>query len=162
MNSTLNSLAARYAKAISGIQKHLATTTSLVLDGATYSSTDLVTLFTSWAAAVTLVTTTKAQWQAAVLAEHTLRTKLQSLWLALQAYARNQYGADPATLADFGYSPAKKAQKDPATLVAAAAKAKATRAARHTLGKNQKKDITGATTAPSTSPPATAPVAKSS
>jgi hypothetical protein len=162
MKTNNSTLAARYAKVISGIQLHLTTVTSLVLDGATYAPADLVKLFTSWAAAVALVTSTKAQWQAAVVAEHALSKTLQGVWLALQAYARNQYGQTPAVLADFGYTPRKTVEKDPETLVAAAAKNRATRLARHTLGSVQKKDITGATPAPAVPPPATAPVTKSS
>jgi len=160
MSPNLNTLAARYAKVVSGIQTHLATVASLVLGGATYAPADLVTLFQSWASAAAEVTTTKAQWQAAVLAEHTLRTKLQSLWLQLQTYARNQYGGDAATLADFGMTPPKTVEKSPETFVLAAAKNRATRIARHTMGKNQKKGIVGSVTEIEEPVPAPVPAPK--
>jgi hypothetical protein len=128
----------------------------------TYTPASLEALFQSWLAAAAAVAPAKAQWQAAVLAEHALRKTVQAVWTALEAYARNQYAATPATLTDFGYTPKKIGEKDPATLVAAAKKSLATRATRHTLGSVQKKDITGATSAPEVTSPAPAPAAKSS
>ena len=47
------------------------------------------------------------------------------------------------TLADFGLSPRKVAVVSPEARVAAVAKTKATRAARHTMGAKQKKAIQG-------------------
>ena len=63
------------------------------------------------------------------------------------------FGEDPAALADFGLPVRKKASMTPAQHLAAGAKAKATRAARHTMGPKQKLAITGA------APAAAAPVA---
>jgi hypothetical protein len=66
----------------------------------------------------------------------------------VQTYARYAYATDTATLADFGFGPVKHTEPSPAVKAAAAVKARATRAARHTMGKVQKKAITGAATAP--------------
>jgi hypothetical protein len=158
MSSNLSKLVTRYTAVIAGIQKNLSTATNLVLLGVTYTPADLEKLFQSWLVAAAAVAPAKAQWQATVLAEHTLRKAVQAVWNALEAYARNQYAATPAILTDYGFTPVKKAEKTPATLVAAAQKSKATRVARHTLGKNQKKGITGATVASGGTSPATAPV----
>jgi hypothetical protein len=63
-------------------------------------------------------------------------------------------------LADFGFAPPKAATRTPEEKAAAAAKAKATREARHTLGKSQKKtvkgNVTGIVVTPVTSAPPTA------
>ncbi len=71
------------------------------------------------------------------------------------------YAGQVQTLTDFGLTARKTPVVSPETMVAAAAKAKATRAARHTLGKKQKAKITGTvvTTAPAVPPPATPPAA---
>jgi hypothetical protein len=50
-----------------------------------------------------------------------------------------------AVLADFGLVPTRQGKKTPAVLAAAADKAQATRAARHTMGKRQKAKIKGQT-----------------
>jgi hypothetical protein len=64
-------------------------------------------------------------------------------------------------LSDFGLTGRKTPVVSPETRVAAANKAKATREARHTMGKKQKAAIKGtvAPTAPATTAPAPTPVA---
>jgi hypothetical protein len=161
MSTNMSKLVTRYTTVIAGIQKDLSTVTNLVLLGVTYTPASLEALFQSWLAAAAAVAPAKAQWQAAVLAEHALRKTVQAVWTALEAYARNQYTATPATLTDFGFAPKKTVKKDPETLVAAAEKNRATRAARHTLGKDQKRDITGTSGSTAVTPPAAAPAAKS-
>jgi len=149
-NVNLSVIQTRYTQVIAGIQKHI--TGPVVLVSASYTQTALLQPFQSWLGAVAAVATAKAQYHAAVVAEETLFKTCQALWLALQSYARNLYAADPATLADFGFAPVKHTAPTPAVKAAAVEKAKATRAARHTMGKNQKKAVTGATPAPATSP----------
>jgi hypothetical protein len=77
-----------------------------------------------------------------------------------EQWVQATYGKDPEALADFAVPGKKPRVIKPATLVASAAKAAATREARGTRGKVQKKAITGATaTAPATpaAPAATPP-----
>jgi hypothetical protein len=61
------------------------------------------------------------------------------------AFVGATLGNSPDALADFGLS-ARKSRVSPKseTVTAAVAKRKATRAARHTMGKVQKKDVKGA------------------
>jgi hypothetical protein len=76
-----------------------------------------------------------------------------------QAFVRVTFAHSPDVLADFGLQPRKA--PTPLTVeqkAAAAAKAKATRAARHTMGKQQKKAVKG-TTPPVVSPSPSSPVA---
>jgi hypothetical protein len=53
------------------------------------------------------------------------------------------FGSSPDVLADFGLAPKARAQVTVEAKAVAAAKRKATRAARHTMGPKQKKGITG-------------------
>ena len=63
-------------------------------------------------------------------------------------FLRFTYGKDPETLADFGLAPSKvRAPLTAEQKAVAAVKRKATRQARHTMGKNQKKDVKGAVSA---------------
>ena len=125
-------------KVIAGIQKHLQATSSLQLAGATYSPADLVKLIQSRASQIAAVTAANATWHAAVAAEKELNTTLTTVIQALRQYALNAYGATSPVLADFGFTATVRKPLTPEQNVARAAKAKATRAARHTMGKVQK------------------------
>jgi len=75
------------------------------------------------------------------VAEHArIRTATAGLRQAMMV----AFGAKLDTLADFGLAPRKARVQTPDQKIAAAAKAKATREARHTLGKVQRSTITGA------------------
>jgi hypothetical protein len=91
--------------------------------------------------------TAKAAYSAAVKAEEEELLQTQAVVNALRKTLLAMY-TDPSTLGDFGLSPPKKPNITPAQRVVAAAKAKATRKARHTMGSQQKKAVTGS---PSTS-----------
>ena len=139
---------------ITGIEKHLQTTTSLSLSGTTYATADLVKLVQGRIDSTQTVTSAKAAWHASVVANIALDKKLAPLIRGIRQYVISIHGDTSSVLADFGFSPPKKAVRTPEQKAAAAAKAKATRAARHTMGKNQKKNIKGAvvTTTPIPAP----------
>jgi hypothetical protein len=145
------------AQVIAGIQKHLQNASSLPLGGSTYTPADLVKLIQSRIDAAGTTNTAKATWHSTVLAGETLNTKLTPLLRTLRQYVINVYGATSPVLADFGFAPPKSATRTPEEKAAAAAKAKATRAARHTQGKKQKKtvkgNVTGIVVTPVTSEP---------
>jgi hypothetical protein len=145
----------RDAKIVDGIQKHLQGVPSLPLAGATYSPADLVKLIESRASQVAAVDTANATWHAAVAAEKELSTKLAAVTQGLRQYVLNAFGAASPVLADFGFTATVRKPLTPEENVARAAKAKATRAARHTMGKVQKKKVTG--TSAAAAPAATAP-----
>jgi hypothetical protein len=152
MNTNKFTIQARDAQVIAGIQKHLLTTPSLPLAGTAYTPADLVTLIQSRTTQAATVAAASATWHSAVAAEKALNAKLKPILQGLQQYVLNTFGSASPTIADFGYSaPARKAP-DPDTLVVAAAKAKATRVARGTLGKVQKQKVKG--TVPTTAAPA--------
>ena len=153
---------ARDAQVITGVQKHLQNVSSLPLGGSAYTPADLVKLVQSRIDSANVATGTKANWHSTVVEDRTLNIKLTPLIRALRQHVINVFGETSPVLADFGFTPPKKATRTPEEKAASAAKAKATRAARHTMGKKQKKDITGtvSTPAPATPPvsaPATAP-----
>jgi hypothetical protein len=151
---------------ISGIQKHFASG-SIILNGTSYTGPALVSAVQARLSAVNATIAAKATWQAAVKAEDEELLTSQSFLNALRKSLYTMF-TDINDLADFGLKPHKKPALTPAERVVAAAKAKATREARHTMGAVQKKAIKGTAAPPATgassgsspvTPVASAPVA---
>jgi hypothetical protein len=128
---------------MNGLVKHEQDLPTLVIDGTTYKSTDILAILKTRLAASVAVSPAKAAWQAAVQADHDERAKTKLLLAGLRQALIVAYGGSIDTLAEFGLVPRKAAVVSPDTRVVAAAKAKATRAARHTMGKKQKEQIKG-------------------
>src|SRR3979409_1544989 len=89
------------------------------------------------------------------LADRALRTSVTRVLRGLREHLLNVFGDTSPALADFGLAPPKKPVTTPEKKDAAADKMRATRAARHTMGKKQKKAIKGVVpaTAPEAPPP---------
>jgi hypothetical protein len=87
-----------------------------------------------------------------VQAERDERAKSRALVTGVRQALQAAFADSAETLAKYGLKPRKKPVVSPQTRVAAAAKAKATRAARHTMGSNQKKAVKGDVTAVSVTP----------
>jgi sulfite reductase beta subunit-like hemoprotein len=142
---------------VDGLGKHASTIPAFVVGGATVATKDIATALQARIATAKAATTTRATWQSAVQADRDERTKTKTLVSVVKQTLLASFAGQIDTLADFGLTPRKPRVVTPEEKVAAAAKAKATRAARHTMGKKQKAGITG-TVAP-TSPAPTAPSA---
>ena len=135
-----NTQQARVLALIAGVQKHLLNT-SLIVDGTTFTGAQLVQSLQGRVTANAAVVTAKAAWQSAIKTD--TDPAAVTFVAQLTQAIRIMYASSVDVLADFGVAPRKVRVVDPATQVEAAAKARATRAARHTLGKNQKKSIKG-------------------
>ena len=157
----------RDTKVIAGIQKRLMTMTAMVLVGVSYAPQAMIALFQSHIDALNAIQSAEGKWNAALLAARALTVTVDAL-TALLAVVRTTYVNQPDALADFGLAPKKAKKTDPVKQVIAAAKNKATRLERGTLGKKARLDIRGtvgaakvaAAMAPSTTPvaaPATIP-----
>jgi hypothetical protein len=146
---------ARDQALIPGINAHLANA-PLIIQGKTMTGPALVTILLDRIGTGTKVVSTKAAWVAAAQADDanelatdaTVRGAIEAIYIA--------FGNAPDVLADFGLPVRKKGSMTPAERLAASVKAKATRAARHTMGPKQKAAITGVVPAPAA---AMAPVA---
>ncbi len=139
---------------VAGLNKHQATLPSMVINGQSYTAAQAVTELDQIIAAANLVVTTRASWQAAVKADLAERTSTSTFVGSLKQAILVAFTGQVDVLADFGLSPRKVRVLTPEEKQAAAAKAKATRAARHTMGKNQKAAILGTTAQPSPATPA--------
>jgi hypothetical protein len=130
---------------ITGTNKHFPNANqSLTVGGATHTVSEITALLQSFVDLREAVDTAKAASQAKLEAERAQAPSLRGFIATFETFVKGTFGNSPDTLADFGIPP-KKARK-PLTAeqkAAATLKRKATRAARHTMGKNQRKAVKG-------------------
>jgi len=156
---------ARIQALIAGLQKR-APNGSFTLGNTAFTTATLVQLFTGLANAIAASIAARASAKEAVAAERAERAKVSPTLVALTRVLLATYGNAAQILADFGLEPPKaRAPKTSVENAAAAAKAKATRSARGTVGPKKKLavrgNVTGITVIPITVPaeasPSTAP-----
>jgi len=126
-----------------GLTKHQPTLAPFVIAGKTVQVTDIATTLQSRKNTGMAAATARAAWQAAVEADRTELAQSHALLSGVKQSLQVMFAGSTDTLADFGLTPRKTRVVSPAVKVAAAAKAKATRAARHTQGPKQKAAIKG-------------------
>jgi hypothetical protein len=143
MNQNRPTVQARDAQLIAGIQKHLQNAAPIGLDGTAYAPADLIKLFQSEIDAVNAAVSMRGTYKDAVTLERNVRAQVRRLRVAFQQFVRLLYGAASSKLADFGLAPTKTPKRTPTTSVTAAAKSKATRTARHTMGPKKKLAVKG-------------------
>jgi hypothetical protein len=161
---TKTSLSKRVRGLIAGTQKHTPSG-SLTIGSEKYEAPALVQLLQGLADSLDEADAARSRWQDALKNANDARTKVLPVLKGYQAWVSVTYSGTPSTLADYGVAP----RKAPTPLTteqqaAAVAKREATRAARHTMGKVQKKGVKGTVTAivsPSAPTAATTPVAQS-
>jgi hypothetical protein len=151
-------------KLIAGTAKHLTTATPVAFLGGTFTPAEITTKLQSIVTLRNDVETARAAASAKVGTETTSLPALRTFVSAFEAYLKVAFGASPDVLADFGITLKARATPTAVTKAAAVVKRDATRAARHTMGTQQKKavkgDVTGITVTPVTTPqPAAAPAA---
>jgi hypothetical protein len=150
---------------IVGANKHFPNASqSLTFGGATRTVTALTQLLQSYVDLRTAVIASQAATKTKIVAERAQTPSLLALIDEFVAFVKVTFGNQPDALADFGLAPPKA--RTPLTAeqkAVAAAKRAATRTARGTKGKVQKKGVKGAVNAtlvvtPLAGPPPTAPV----
>ena len=129
---------------VTGFQKHLMSGPPLLIAGATYSSADIIKMFEERVAALKANEAARAAMLTTLSKGNQELTSTKALAAAVRRYLEVMFSHDSAALADFGLKPKKKPAKlSGAASVTKVEKAKATRTARHTLGKKQKAKIKG-------------------
>jgi hypothetical protein len=138
---------------IGGLNKHATSIPSIVIGGASVTTKDIVATLQSRIDTAKAAQSTRATWQTAVQADRAERDKTKTFVSGLKQALLVAFAGQVDTLADFGLTGRKVRVVTPEEKLAAAQKAKATRAARHTMGSKQKAAIKG-TVAPTTPAPA--------
>jgi hypothetical protein len=168
MKPNRTTLRDRCRMAMAGIDKHLASETTIPLDGAAKAPADIKKALQGTIDAADATQAARANWLDASRAERSQGDGIVSLLASLRAFVILKFGgADVATLADFGFTPRKQTPKTVETKAVAVEKSLATRKARHTMGSRQKEKIkgtipepvTGTGTAAGNPPAPSAPVA---
>ena len=127
-----------------GTQKHLATIAQLIVGSSTYTPAQAETQLKAFAALRNDVDAARATVKAKLADEAAQAPTMRVFILAFITYVQAAFGNSPDILADFGLAPKKVAV--PLTAVqkaAAAAKRKATREARGTMGKKARLAVKG-------------------
>jgi hypothetical protein len=128
---------------IAGTGKHLSSTTQVNLVGSSFTPAELTAKLQSLVTLRTNVDAAKASTKEMLATEAAQMPALRTLMSAYVAYIKAAYVGSPGVLADFGISLKSRAPLTVDDKAAAVAKRAATRAARHTMGPQQKKGIKG-------------------
>jgi len=131
---------------IAGTSKHLANVTQVIVAGGSFTPTQVTEKLQALVKLRNDVDAAKALTKAKLAAEKTDMTSLRIFMDAFVTFVKAAYGTSPDVLADFGLHPKARTPQTVEAKTAAAAKRKATRAARHTMGAKQKKGVKGAVT----------------
>jgi hypothetical protein len=126
---------------IAGTNKHLTSTTQV--GGSSFTPAQVIEKLQTLVNLRQDVDATKASTKAKLVAETAQMPALRTFMGTLVTFIKAAYANQPDVLADFGISPKARTPLTAAAKTAAAAKRKATRAARHTMGANQKKSVKG-------------------
>jgi hypothetical protein len=130
-----------------GTAQHFAPTDTLKIANGIFSRADVEATLQAFVDLRTAVDAARTALQAKLVAEANQSPALRERIHAIVAYVRATFGNSPDILTDFGLKP-KKA-RTPLTVeqrAAASEKRAATRKARHTMGKRQKRQIKGTVT----------------
>ena len=149
--TTKSNRIALYRSMIEGIGAHLGSVTQVTLLGVTFTMPALVKLLQKLVDAGNAVESAKTKLHDAVQAE---RSEVQTDSPFVRAFKRYLLAMfkDAAVLASFGLAPSKpRAVPTSDEVVAAVVKRRATRVARHTMGKKQKQSIHGTVGTPAAS-----------
>jgi hypothetical protein len=146
---------------IAGATRHLGGTTQIVFLGSSFTPADIVAKLQDIVTMRADMDAAKASTKAKLAIEVANMPARRTVMDAFVAYLKVTYGTSPDVLADFGIQLKHRATPTVDVKAGAVAKAKATRAARHTMGSQQKKavkgDVTGVVVTPVTAAQPTVP-----
>jgi hypothetical protein len=152
---------ARDQALLAGIPKRMGSAQFLVHEQ-TLTAAAVVSMLQTRVMAAANAVTSQAAYHAAVKAADTALRSSAPTVSGIVETIYVAFGEDPAALADFGLPVRKKGTLTPAQRIAATAKAKATRAARHTMGAKQRAAVTGNVTGVNIVPVISQPASTSS
>jgi hypothetical protein len=139
---------------ITALEANFQPNDAIILAGVTYTQVQVITMYKGYAADRTAVTDAEKTVKVSLGKRKASDAERKATDKALKSFVVTKFGAGSQQAHDFGFPPPKPRTTKVLDKAHAALQAKATRAARHTLGKNQKADIKGSV------PPVTALVAQ--
>jgi hypothetical protein len=136
-------LQASYQALVNGLQSTYQPTDTFDTTQGTYTRDELIAQFGTFIGTGETTKAARQEWLAATQAEQAALLLVAPLRSAVRSVLEARFGKTGLGLAKFGFSPAKTPKKSITTKAGAVAKTKATRTARHTMGKVQKQGISG-------------------
>jgi hypothetical protein len=133
---------------IAGVEKHLASLSTLTLNGVSYTPAQIVTRLQQRVKLLDAAEAAKAKAHDAVAANKQDRKDISALLQALRSTIIGMFGSSSELLNDFGFVPRTAKKPNVVTKSKALEKRRATRTARHVMGKRQRKQVTGSVAAP--------------
>ena len=134
--------AQKLQQVVDAIGKFFPAKSTITLLGKTYTGAQLAAAFQAGLTALQAVTTAKSGLAQAVAACKAQLGDVRSLYAAFGEALRSQFGHGNPIVGEFGFPTGARSKPSPEKLVAGKNQAKATREARHTLGKKQRAKIT--------------------
>jgi hypothetical protein len=116
---------------------------SIPISGKIMTAAQTVAVIQGHLDATAHVANLRAQLKAAIQAEHALRATIKAAAICVRGYVAAAHGEQSEQYASLGFEPRKPAQKSAKTKAQAVDKLLATRAARHTMGTQQRAKIFG-------------------
>ena len=138
-----SSVLSRGARIATAIKTHLSGVPSFTFAGVEYTPEELIKLFEDQIAASQNVGSAKGAWLQAIDTEAGLLRTVDNVVFGLREQVRQVFANNPAVLAAFDFTAREARKLPPETYVVAAAKARATRTARGTLGPKKRLAIHG-------------------
>jgi hypothetical protein len=136
------------------VQKHLAKGTTVHVRGKGWKPSDIVDAYDRHVVLLKQADAAREKWLAIVEQERAAAAVINPLKRVLQQYFENTFGPGSEEAIDFGLSTRKATSQSVDTKVLAVKKRKATRDARHTLGKKERLAIHGVVDESDTAPQA--------
>ena len=144
MSTTKTNRVVQDQQLLLGLEKHFGKSAVLAFAGGKHKVADLLEALQARVDASSAVVPAKAAFHAAVEKERDAVASSEDTLAALRTWIVAVHGNDRAILSDFGLAPKKERRAlTSAEAAQRALKAKATRAARHTMGSRQKAKIKG-------------------
>jgi hypothetical protein len=132
-----------YQALITGLQALYQPSDVFLLRDGSYTRDELIAELTGMVTAAEATKTANQTWRITVQAERAVEVKMRPLRDGIHAILQARFGKDSTQLTQFGFVPSKATKKAAVTKAAAVQKGKATRTARNTMGKVQKKSVKG-------------------
>jgi hypothetical protein len=133
---------------LAALEKHLAAKAQIAINGVHHPVSALIAIFKSCLDTRAALLAARGVEKKALSERQSAEKARLAIENGLKAWVIAQFGATSPVAHEFGYGPKKARVLDVKTKARAVALAQATREARHTLGKKQKKKIKGAVVVP--------------
>jgi hypothetical protein len=133
---------------LKALSAYVNSTAQIAVNGKKLKASQVATVYQSCLDSRAALATKRAETKAAMATRTSAEQARVNADRAVKAWVVNEFGAGSQQAIDFGFPPPKKATRTVESKVNAVALAKATRAARHTMGKKQKSLIKGTVSVP--------------